>query len=172
MAYTRAPELTGPTVHAALSLGQDLSLSFSLIMPPDTASAFYASILPTGSRSGGASYNVVPVTSGFAIIPDNEVGGGLQYAAGTWTRLASANGAIASATGAGAAPVNALWIPRGVISAGAFTFNPDVTTPTVVPVTIQAMFANQSGVPEGAKVYTFGDPSTIYTAFLFGSSTA
>jgi hypothetical protein len=165
----RAEEFTGPMVHDEQMQGEDLSLTIPITVPAD--GTFWAANSPSGTRGIGHSTPQTPVDTSVVIIPDKEVGGGLKYAAGTWTRLAG-NG-ISGGTGAGVAPKNALWIWRARLSYGEASFDQANGGLMVVPVTVQAKYANLPGLADGYKLATWGDPSTIGgpTGFTFGAPT-
>ena len=151
----RAEDITGPMVHDEFLMGQDLSATVPIILAVDGSTI--PKISPTGTRGLGFSTPQKPVDTCIAIIPDLEVGGGLKYDGTTWTRLAG-NG-VGSATGAGAAPKHAIWIWRARLGFGELGFGGGADDlKLVTPVTIQAKFATQAGVPEGMKLGYIGDP--------------
>lgn len=158
-----APEITGPMVHDETLDGENLVVTIPLVVPAD--GGFWADTSPTATAGGGFSFPQVPTDTMVAIIPDNEVGGGLRYDSVTpeWVRLAG-NG-IAAANGAAAAPKNALWIWRARVSRGAPAFDRANGGKMIVPVTIQAKYRQESTVgndmPEGHHLYSWGDPAAI-----------
>lgn len=166
----RAEDITGPMVHDEFLMGQDLTAVVPIILAVDGTTV--AKISPTGTKGLGFSTPQKPVDTSIAIIPDLEVGGGLKYDGTTWTRLAG-NG-VGSASGAPAAPKHAIWIWRARLGFGELGFGgggDDLKL--VTPVTIQAKFATQAGVPEGMKLGYIGDPTTgtpPVVGFLFSST--
>lgn len=153
-----AEEITGAAVHDRIILGGGISLTIPMIVPQD--GTFWADMDATGTPGGGFSNPQRPIFTSIAIIPDWEVGGGLKYAAATWTRLAG-NG-VAAATGAAAAPKNALWIWKAALSRGKATWSIQNGGRMIVPVTISGFWRLESTVgnplPEGHHIYTWGDP--------------
>jgi hypothetical protein len=150
-----APELTGPTVHQRTLMGVNARVTIPVILG-DTA--LYAKISPVGSRSGGWSSPQATVPTSVLVIPNQEVGGGLENATGLtggWTRTAG-NG-VAGGSGAGVAPVHAVWLWRAVPGTPARGFSYENGGKIITPVTFQAMF--DATKPEGHKVYTVGDPT-------------
>jgi|GEM_PF-4632599 len=148
-------EQTGPAVHQRTVMGLSARVTVPIILG-DTA--LYAKISPTGTRGGGWSVPQPVVTTSVLLIPNLEVGGGLTNATGAttgWTR-AEGNGA-AAASGAGAAPVHAVWLWRAVPERGGWGFSYDDGGRTIVEVTFQAMF--YAANPEGHKMFTIGDPT-------------
>lgn len=162
-----ADELTGPMVHDEWLTGTNLVITVPIIVPAD--GSFWADMSPTQSAGLGFSTPQRPVDAGIAIIPDAEIGGGLLYDGTSWARLAG-NG-VAAASGAAAAPKNALWIWRARISRGDVQYDQANGGKMIVPVTIQAKFATQAGVPEGMKLAAWGDPAALgVTGFLFSAA--
>ncbi len=147
-----APELTGPTVHQRTIMGVSARITVPVILGDTT---LYAKISPVGSRSGGWSSPQPVVPTSVLLIPNQEVGGGLTYSVGAWTRTAG-NG-VAGATGAAAAPIHAVWLWRAVPQTPARSFSYENGGKIIVPVTFQAMF--DAARPEDHKVFTVGDPA-------------
>ena len=151
-------EQTGPAVHQRTLLGVSASITVPVILGD---AALYAKISPTGTRSAGWSNPQAVVTTSAVLIPDAEVGGGLQYrivgAATTpsWTRLAG-NG-VAGATGDAAAPKHAIWLWRATPARPGASFSRDDGGRVVVDVTFTAMF--DAARPDGHKMFTVGDPA-------------
>lgn len=155
-----APEYTGPMIHDETLDGESLVVTVPMIVPAD--GSFWADFSAFGSSGMGYSYPQVPTDTMVAIIPDREVGGGLKYETATWTRLAG-NG-VGAASGAGAAPKNALWIWRARMSYGKpLRFDRANGGKMIVPVTIQGKYRQEStagnDLPEGHHLATWGDPA-------------
>lgn len=150
-----APELTGAVPHQSTVTLGDVTLRFSVIMgDPD----LYPKISPTGAASGGSSIPTKVTETSALLIPRAEVGGGLAYpAAGPWARTAGFG--VGAATGAGAAPVNAIWLWRCYPTFGDLPFAYPNGGKVLVEVTLHGMF--DVSKPEGHKVYSVGDPQAI-----------
>ncbi len=166
----KAEEITGDANHDRLILGGGLQLTVPLIVPED--GSFWGDFSPTGVSGDGYSNPQRPLYTSVAIIPDWEMGGGLKYAAATWTRLAG-NG-IAAATGAAAAPKNALWIWKAALGRGKPNWSIQNGGRMIVPVTITGFWRKESTagnpLPEGHHLYTFGDPAAeAVVGFAFSS---
>ncbi len=152
-----APELTGDVTHQATTTLGDVSVKVPLILG---SMAVLPQISPTGSASGGFSIPQKVAETAVLIIPRNQVGGGLAYpTGGPWARTAG-NG-VAAATGAGAAPSNAVWLWRATPSFSSLPFAYANGGKVIVEVTFTAMFDGTK--PEGHKVYTIGDPRAVVT---------
>ncbi|HYC31119.1 MAG TPA: hypothetical protein VEB59_02465 [Gemmatimonadales bacterium] len=158
--FLEAPEITGPAKHDAIAMGEDPIITIPLIVPAD--GSIWAATSPTGGQGGGYSFPQSPTFTSLAIIPDREVGGGLKFtpgSPGSWTRLAG-NG-VGAASGAGAAPVNAVWFWKVVLSRGNTEWN-GTALKMIIPVTAQAFYRQESTIgnnlPEGQHQYTIGDP--------------
>lgn len=149
-----APELTGDTAHASTTTLGEVTARASVIMGDVT---LYSKISPWGSKSGGHSVPQNVLTTSVVIMPRAELGGGLAYDGTTWTRTAG-NG-VAAATGAAAAPKNTIWIWKAYPTFGNLPFQYGNGGKVSVEVTFHAMF--DAAKPEGAKVYTIGDPTTL-----------
>jgi hypothetical protein len=151
-----APEQTGPTPHQATQMGVGITITVPLIIGDPT---LYAQITPTGVFEGGYSIPQAIVPTTILLAPDAEVGGGLTNATGLtagWTRAAG-NG-YSSASGAGAAPINSIWIWRAFIRRPArIPFDVANGGKSIAPITIRGMF--DATKPEGQKIFTVGDPS-------------
>jgi hypothetical protein len=151
-----APEQTGPTPHQATQMGVGITLTIPLIIGDPT---LYAQITPTGVFEGGYSVPQAIVPTTVLLAPDAEVGGGLTNATGLtagWVRAAG-NG-YASASGAGAAPINSIWIWRAYIHRPArIPYDVANGGKAIAPIMIRGMF--DATKPEGQKIWTVGDPS-------------
>jgi hypothetical protein len=153
-----APELTGNVPHQAVATLDQVMIKCSVILgDPD----LYAKISPWGAKGGGHSNPQKVAETSVLLIPRGEVGGGLDWDAGAgtpqWVRTAG-NG-VAAATGAQAAPVNAVWLWRAYPMFEALPFQYGNGGKILVPVTFTAMF--DATKPEGHKVYTIGDPRAL-----------
>jgi len=152
-----APELTGNVAHAATTTVDKVSVKCSVILGDAT---LYPKISPWGTKGGGHSIPQAVSTTGVLIIPRAEVGGSLTWdTSGTpqWKRTAG-NG-VSAATGAGAAPVNAVWLWKAVPTFGNLPFQYANGGKVLVEVTFTAMF--DASKPEGYKVFYIGDPRAI-----------
>jgi hypothetical protein len=89
-----------------------------------------------------------------AIIPDNEVAGGLSYNGTTWDRVAGFG--YSGVSGAGAAPKNAHWFWKVNLSRGEATWSYENGGRMVVPVSFTCWF--EGARPEAHKLFTVGDP--------------
>jgi hypothetical protein len=120
----RLEDQTGPQVLDRINMGSDLSAVVPVVMPLDAS--LLTKINPSGTRAFGYSQPQKPVETSFAVIPLIELGGGLRFTQGAWTRLAgngvtgsTAASAVVSAAGAAggatSVPVAALTraIPNG-----------------------------------------------------------
>lgn len=157
--YTRnelkAPELTGDVTHQAVTVLGDVTCTVPLII---SDMSVIPKISPTGLASGGHSIPQKVAETSVLIIPRALVGGGLANATGLpagWTRTAG-NG-VAGGSGAGFAPVNAIWLWRATPSYGALPFQYANGGKIIIEVTFTAMF--DATKPEGHKVFTIGDPT-------------
>lgn len=166
-----AEEITGAALHDQIILGGGLEIVIPMVVPAD--GSFWTDFSPVGVPGDGFSIPQRPTFTSVAIIPDWEVGGGLKYAAATWTRLAG-NG-VAAASGAGAAPKNALWIWKASVRRGNPAWSIQNGGRMIVPVTVTGFWRKESttgnALPEGHHIYTFGDPAALgVTGFLFSQT--
>jgi hypothetical protein len=151
-----APELTGNIPHQATATLDKVDIVCSLVMGDPT---IYPKISPWGTSGGGHSSPQVVSTTGVLLVPLIQLGGGLQWNVGAaqWQRTAG-NG-VAAASGATAAPVNAIWLWRAVPSFAAQPYQYQNGGKVLTPITFTAMF--DVSKTEGNKVYTIGDPRAL-----------
>jgi hypothetical protein len=157
-----APELTGGTPHQATTTPGEVTVVVPLILGDP---ALYQKISATGTKSQGFSTPQKVAETSVLIIPRSEVGGGLDWdITGTpqWARTAG-NG-VAAATGAGAAPVNAVWIWRAYPTMSSIPFSYGNGGKVISEVTFHAMYS--AARPEGHKLYTIGDPRAVVPSIL------
>jgi hypothetical protein len=148
-------EQTGDVVHQRTVMGVSARITVPVVLGDST---LYAKISPTGTSSGGWDTPQAVVPTSLLLIPDSEVAGGLANATGAtsgWVRTAG-NG-YAGASGAGAAPVHAVWLWRCVPELTARPFSYENGGKIVTEIPFQAMFYATS--PAGHKVWTVGDPA-------------
>lgn len=85
----RLEDQTGPMILDRILMGEDLSASAPLVMPFGAAAqTFLSAVSPTGKRTFGSDNPYKPPDTCVAIIPTFQVGGGLKFAQGAWTRQA------------------------------------------------------------------------------------
>lgn len=115
----RLEDQTGPQVLDRINMGSDLTAAVPLVMPLD--GSLLPRINPSGTRAFGYSQPQKPIETSFAVIPLIELGGGLRFSQGAWSRLAG-NGVVAApvsnavVSAAGAAQ-NAVSIPVAALTA-------------------------------------------------------
>ncbi len=146
-----APELTGDIPHAVQTMIGDATVTVPVIVGDPT---LWAKIHPTGGQSGGWSGQQTITPTSVLVLPRSELGGGLSRDATAWTRTAG-NGVL-GATGATAAPVNAVWLWKAYPTFSRLPYRFADGGKVLVDVTFHAMF--DAARPEGHKVYTIGDP--------------
>lgn len=137
-----APELTGDVVHQSTAMGEGVEGTIPLIV--DAAGALYAKIAALGTKDGGFSSPQSVVPTALWIVPRIEsVGGTLSYNGTTWVP---------------AAPVHALMFWRVRWGQYSEKFSYQSGGKKIITVPFKAMFATNTGVPEGKKLYVRGDP--------------
>lgn len=147
-----APELTGEVPHQSTTTLGAVTITAPVIFGDPL---LWARLSPTSTASGGISRPVKVTETSVLLIPREEVGGGLEYAVGGWTRTAG-NGVAAAGPGPAAAPKNAVWLWRATITMGEVPYAYPNGGKVIVTVTFTGMFDGTK--PEGHKVYTIGDP--------------
>lgn len=148
-----ATEVTGPAIHARTLMGVRIFGTIPCIID-DT---MWAKITGSGTKGAGWSSPIQPVYTSLAIIPDNEVAGGLANTDGTdgtWGRTAGFG--YAGASGASAAPKNAHWIWKASLSRGEATWTYENGGKMIIPVSFVAIFDPTK--PEANKQLTVGNP--------------
>jgi hypothetical protein len=144
-------ESTGGAPHAATVTVGEPTVTFNLVMgDPD----LWAQVSPTGTASAGWSMPQNVVYTSLLLIPQEEMAGGLAYDGTTWTRTAGRN--YAGASGAGAAPANALWFWKVVMSGDMGAFRRAEGGKVVGSVTAHAFMDFTK--PEGQMLFTRGNP--------------
>lgn len=152
-----APELTGDVAHQMVTTLGNVTVTIPLIIADMSV---IPKISPTGTTGGGFSIPQKAAETTVLIIPRNLVGGSLVNTTGLtagWTRTAG-NG-VAGASGAGAAPVNAIWLWRATPTYASLPFAYGNGGKIIITVTYTAMFDGTK--PEGHKVFTIGDPTAV-----------
>lgn len=150
-----APELTGDVAHSAVVTPGEITVTVPLII---SSAAQWAKISPRGKASMGNSIPQGVTTTSVLIAPRAEIGGGLAWST-QWTRTAG-NG-VTGATGAGAAPVNSIWIWKALPTFPSVPYSFGNGGKVIVEVTFTAFF--DATKPEDHKVYTIGDPRAATT---------
>lgn len=153
-----APELTGGIAHQTTTTLDAAVITVPLILgDPD----LWAKISATGTQGGGFSTPQPVQETTVLVIPRRELGGGLSYGppegggAAVWTRQAG-NG-VAAASGAGAAPQNAVWLWRASPSRGRIPFRYADGGKVITEVRFAGMIDVTK--PEGQMVFSMGDPA-------------
>jgi hypothetical protein len=154
-----APELTGDVAHQMVTTLGNVTVKIPLIIADMSV---IPKISPTGTTGGGFSIPQKAQETAVLIVPRNQVGGNLVNTTGLtagWTRTAG-NG-IVGASGAPAAPINAIWFWRATPTYASLPFQYANGGKIIIEVTFTAMFDGTK--PEGHKVFTIGDPTAIPT---------
>jgi hypothetical protein len=154
-----APELTGDVAHQATVTPGEVQVTLPLISDGDLA-ALLAKISPTGLGGEGSSSPVDVFSTSLLILPRKQVGGGLSNVTTVWTRVTK--GSNIGGSGAGFAPLGAVWLWRAMPNFDNIPFLYENGGKQVVDVTFIGMWysnpTHDADIPEGHKVYTVGDP--------------
>lgn len=154
-------ERTGGAVHQQ-RYTSSFMCRFSLVLGDPT---LWPKIHPGGIKGFGFARSQKVAETSMLIIPADELGGGLGYAAAAWTRTAG-NG-VTGGTGASYAPKNALWLWRCALSFGNYPMAVQDGGKSVVEVTATAMYAGLLGatvIQDGFRLAMIGDPTTLTPA--------
>jgi hypothetical protein len=139
------PEYTGPAVHERKLTGENVVVTFPLILgDPD----LWDDVSPTRSNGGGFSSQQSVRTTSLVIFPEPEIRSGLSYTAGA---------AGAAGTWSPAAPRNAVWIWKGHFVRPGVSYKQADGGKVVSETTFQALFDPTR--PDGHRLYTIGDPA-------------
>lgn len=145
-----APELTGEVAHDAWVLPGQLQVTVPVIYGD---ADLFATLSAHGSAHEGYTSPQRPVYTSLVIIPLIEMDTTddpptISYATATW---------------APAAPTRALWFWKTVPIRPEMAMAFDNGGKVIVPVTFEVFFAGSSGdyagIPNGQKLFTFGDPA-------------
>lgn len=154
-----APEQTGQIPHQIhVTLGE-VRVTASVILGDPQA---WKQFSPTKTPASGFKKPQHVFTTTVLVIPRSEVGGGLERrpAPDNWERKPGFG--FEGAIGEDAAPKNAIWLWRAVITRGevSLSYNGGGKVPVQLTFTAFQDFSK----PPGHQVYTIGDPTRIVPA--------
>jgi hypothetical protein len=152
-----APEYTGDIPHDMMVNVNAARITTSVILNAQGA-AIWPKISPVGRNSGGSDGFEPVVPTAALLIPRRELGQSLRWdaVAGAWERTEPGGAVVA---GALAAPVHALWLWRSVVSHGSVPYPFGDGGKSLVDITVEGMYDELK--PDGARVFTFGDPRAL-----------
>lgn len=152
-----APEFTGDDIaHVVRMNVQSARITCRVILGDP---ALYLKINPFGIDGGGTSGFRQPKRFGVLIISDDDIPeAGIKLA-----------GALGAPVWTPAAPTRAIWLWRAYVEHGSLPFSFADGGKGVADVTFHAMYrggygaadAETTPLPEGHKVFTFGDPRAV-----------
>lgn len=155
-----APEQTGDEIPHQTTMNLASARITGTIIAGDPA--LWAKIDPFGIAGGGFSSFRTPNEVAVVLLPHSDIEDGLWNTTGDTTGWGKKVGTT-TLSGANAAPKNAIWFPRAVISSESVPFSFGNGGKSLVPVTIEAMF--YASAPEGFKVYAIGDPNRLEVSY-------